>query len=69
MFDPKPDLPDDTPLATVRIPTILRNALHRAGLDSVGKVRAAQDKVLRRRRYIGPMSLALLRSTLGGGDR
>ena len=69
MLDPRPDLPDETLLAIVRIPTLLRNALHRAGIESVGEVRAAQDSFLRRVRYIGPTSFALLRNKLGEGDR
>ena len=65
MLDPTPRLPDETLLTQIKMPTRIRNALHRAGLESVGAVRAAQDRDLRRRRYIGPLSLAYLRKVLG----
>lgn len=68
MLDPNFELSNDTLLANVQMPTILRNALHRAGLKSVGEVRSTTATVLSRIRYVGPVSLAFLRRTLGVDD-
>ena len=68
MLDPNFEVSDDTLLANVQMPTILRNALHRAGIKSVGEVRSKTAKALSRIRYVGPVSLAFLRKTLGVGD-
>jgi hypothetical protein len=65
MFDPDPDLPDDTPIETVRFSTIIRNALTSAGLKTVGDFRAARDIELGGIRRIGKGSVAYLRKTLG----
>jgi DNA-directed RNA polymerase alpha subunit len=38
-LDPTPELPDDTPIARVRLPSRLRNVLEAAGLKTIGEVR------------------------------
>jgi DNA-directed RNA polymerase alpha subunit len=65
MFDPVPNLPDATPIETVRFSTIVRNGLLRAGFKTIGEVRATADNDLRRKSRFGPRRLAYLRRTLG----
>jgi len=65
MFDPAPDLSDETLIETVRFPTILRNALMAAGLKSIGEIRARPDDELGRITRIGKESLTYLRRTIG----
>lgn len=67
MFDPVPNLPDETLIEMVRFPTILRNALISAGLKTIGDIRATPDGELGRMTRIGKESLAYLRRTLGSG--
>jgi DNA-directed RNA polymerase alpha subunit len=67
MFDPAPNLPDDTLIEMVRFPTVLRNTLISAGIKTIGDIRAAPDVELGRVRWIGKESLAYLRTTLGTG--
>ena len=43
MIDPIPELPDDTPLGSVRLPTRTRNALSYAGLKTIGEIRETPD--------------------------
>jgi len=66
MLDPAPKLPDDTLIEIVRFPTIHRNALMSAGLETIGEIRAKPDDGLGRITRIGKESLAYLRRTLGG---
>lgn len=66
MFDPVPNLSDETLIETVRFPTILRNALISAGLTTIGEIRAKPDDELGRITRIGKESLSYLRRTLGG---
>jgi DNA-directed RNA polymerase alpha subunit len=65
MFDPAPDLPDDILIEKVRFPTIIRNALFTARLETIGDIRALSDDELTRVRMIGKGYLAYLRRTLG----
>jgi len=65
MFDPAPELSDETLIETVRFPTILRNALMSAGLKSIGEIRARPDDELGRITRIGKESLTYLRRTIG----
>jgi DNA-directed RNA polymerase alpha subunit len=65
MLDPTPELPDDTALSNVRMPSRVRNALERAGIKSIGDLRSVSYKDLSRKRYIGLGSLAFLRRMLG----
>ena len=65
MHCPTPELPDDTPVANVRFATRIRNALHAAGLKTVGEVREASDATLLSLPDLGQGSVAHLRETLG----
>ena len=64
-LDPTPELPDDTPISDVKLPTRIQNALTAAGLKTVGEVREMSDENLRSLQDIGKGSVALLRETLG----
>ena len=46
LIDPKPELPDDTPIDRVRFPTRIRNVLAASGLKTVGEVRETADETL-----------------------
>ena len=65
MLDPTPELPDDTPIGDVVLPTRIRNALAVAGLKTVGEVREASDTTLLSLPDLGQGSVAHLRETLG----
>ncbi len=61
MLDPSPDLPAVTLIAEVGFPTIVRNALILAGLNTIGDIRSASDGELQRIRRIGPGRLVYIR--------
>jgi DNA-directed RNA polymerase alpha subunit len=65
MFDAAPNLPDEALIETVRLPTILRNALMSAGLKTIREIRAKSHDELGRITRIGKESLTYLRRTLG----
>ena len=65
MFDPAPNLPDDTLIEMVRFSPLIRKSLNAAGLKTIGEVRAMPDDKLRRLRGVGTGSLANLRKTIG----
>ena len=65
MHEPTPELPDDTPISQVELPTRILNVLTAAGLRTVGEVREASDKMLLSLPDLGPASVAHLRDTLG----
>jgi DNA-directed RNA polymerase alpha subunit len=65
VLDPTPELPDDTPIGDVVLPTRIRNALAVAGLKTVGEVREASDTTLLSLPDLGQGSVAHLRETLG----
>ena len=65
LIEPTPELPDDTPIENVQLPTRLRNVLAAEGLKTVGAVRETADKTLLSFQDLGPDSLAHLRRTLG----
>jgi DNA-directed RNA polymerase alpha subunit len=65
LVDPRPELPDDTPIEEVRFPTRIRNVLAGAGLKTVGEVRETTDEILLSFQDLGPGSVAHLRETLG----
>ena len=65
MFDPVHELPDNTLIEMVRFPTLIRNALNKAGLKTMGEIRARSDGELRRMTRIGEGALTFLRKTLG----
>jgi len=43
MTDPIPELPDDTPIESVKFPKRIRKALSVAGLKTIGEVREMSD--------------------------
>jgi DNA-directed RNA polymerase alpha subunit len=65
MFDPAPNLPDDTLIEMVRFSPLIRKTLNAAGLKTIGEIRAMSDEKLRSMRGIGTGSLAYLRKTIG----
>jgi DNA-directed RNA polymerase alpha subunit len=65
ILDPTPELPDDTPIENVQLPTRIRNVLAAAGLKTVGEVRETADETLLSFQDLGPGSVAHLRETLG----
>lgn len=64
-LDPTPELPDDTPIDRVHLPTRTRNVLNAAGLKTVGEVRETSDDILLSLQDFGTGSVAYLRETLG----
>jgi Bacterial RNA polymerase, alpha chain C terminal domain len=67
MFDPAPNLPDDTLIEIVRFSPLIRKSLNAAGLKTIGEIRAMSDDKLRRMRGVGTGSFAYLRKTIGTG--
>jgi DNA-directed RNA polymerase alpha subunit len=65
LVDPTPELPDDTPIDRVRLPTRIHNVLAAAGLKTVGEVRETADETLLSFQNLGPDSVTHLRKTLG----
>jgi DNA-directed RNA polymerase alpha subunit len=65
LIDPKPELPDDTPIDHIRLPTRIRNVLAASGLKTVGEVREAADETLLSFQDLGHGSIKHLRMTLG----
>jgi DNA-directed RNA polymerase alpha subunit len=65
LIDPAPELPDDTPIDRVRLPTRIRNVLAAAGLKTVGEVRETADETLLSFQNFGPDSVKYLREALG----
>jgi hypothetical protein len=65
MFDPVPNLPDDTLIEMARFPASIRKALTAGGLKTIGEIRASPDGELLRMTRIGKESLVYLRKTLG----
>ena len=66
MFDLGPDLPADTLVEMVRIPTRIRNAINYAGLKTIGDLRATTDETFASIPDLGPGSVKWLRARLGG---
>lgn len=64
MLDLSPDLPDETPIGAVRMPTRIFNALSNAGLRTLGEVRESSDKTLLSLQDLGGGSLRWLRARL-----
>jgi Bacterial RNA polymerase, alpha chain C terminal domain len=65
LVDPMPELPDDTPIDRVRLPTRIHNVLAAAGLKTVREVRETDDETLLSFQDLGPASVTHLRKTLG----
>lgn len=64
-LDPTPELPDDTPIERVQLPTRIRTVLVAAGLKTAGDVRETSDEILLSFQDLGKASVAHLRETLG----
>ena len=62
---PTPQLPDDTPIDKLRLPTRIREALRAEGLKTVGEIREKSDQQLLSIRDLGRGSVAHLRAFLG----
>jgi DNA-directed RNA polymerase alpha subunit len=62
---PTPQLPDDTPIDTLRLTTRMREALRAEGLKTVGEIREKSDRQLLTIRDLGNGSIAQLRASLG----
>jgi DNA-directed RNA polymerase alpha subunit len=54
MLDPRLELPDDTPIENIRLPSRIRNVLAAAGLKTVGEVRETTDATLLSFQDLGP---------------
>ena len=67
-LDPTPDLPDDSPIDRIRLPTRIRNVLAAERLKTVGEIREASDEMLIALPDLGSGSVAFLRKTLGRHD-
>ena len=65
MFDLGPDLPDDTLVEMVRLPTRIRNAANFAGLKTIGDFRETTDATFASIPNLGPGSVKWLRAQLG----
>jgi DNA-directed RNA polymerase alpha subunit len=65
MLDPTPQLPDDTPIDDVKLPTRIRNVLEAAGLKTVGEVRETANDILPSFNECGKGSVAYLREAFG----
>ncbi len=64
LFDPAPDLPDDTPVESVRFPTRIVNALTYAGVRTLGEIRETSDETLASLPDLGTGSVKWLRDKL-----
>jgi DNA-directed RNA polymerase alpha subunit len=64
-LDPTPELPDDTPVDRLRLPTRIKNVLAAEGVKTVGEVRETLDEMLLAFPDLGYGSVAHLRETLG----
>ena len=60
-----PDLPDDTLVEMVRLPTRIRNAVKFAGLKTIGDLRETTDEALASIPNLGPGSVKWIRAQLG----
>jgi len=65
MFDLGPDLPDETLVEMVRIPTRIRNAINYAGLKTIGDLRDTTDETFNSMPNLGPGSVKWLRARVG----
>jgi DNA-directed RNA polymerase alpha subunit len=65
LVDPTPELPDDTPLEKLRLPTRLANALPQAGLKTIGEVRHLSDAELVKLEKVGKRSVDYVRKAFG----
>jgi|KBSMisStandDraft_5_1062788.scaffolds.fasta_scaffold627182_2 DNA-directed RNA polymerase alpha subunit len=64
MFDLGPDLPGDTLVEMVRLPSRIRNAAKFAGLKTIGDLRETTDETFASIPNLGPGSVKWLRAKL-----
>ena len=64
MFDLGPDLPNDTLVEMVRLPTRIRNEVKFAGLKTIGDLRETTDEEFVSIPNLGPGSVKWLRARL-----
>jgi DNA-directed RNA polymerase alpha subunit len=64
MFELGPDLPDDTLVEMVRMPTRIRNAANFAELRTIGDLRETTDETFASIPNLGPGSVKWLRAHL-----
>ena len=64
MLEPSADLPNETPLTAIRLPTRIANALSNAGLRTLGEVRETSDANLLTFQDVGPGTVRWLRERL-----
>jgi DNA-directed RNA polymerase alpha subunit len=65
VFDPTPELRDETPTGDVRLSARIKNALSAAGIKTVGQAREASYATLLSLPDLGQGSVSHLRETLG----
>jgi DNA-directed RNA polymerase alpha subunit len=65
VFVAVPELPDDTPIVSVRLPNRIRNVFIAAGFKPVGEVRETSDECLLSFPDFGRVSLATIREQFG----
>ena len=64
MFDLGPDLPNETLVEMVRLPTRIRNAVKFAGLKTIGDLRETTDETFASIPNLGAGSVKWLRAQL-----
>ena len=65
LIDPTPELPDDTPIEKLRLPTRVEGALSIAGFRTMSEVRALSDADLLLLPKFGKASADYIRLTFG----
>jgi DNA-directed RNA polymerase alpha subunit len=65
MIKPSPDLPDETLLQDLNLPTRIQNALVAGGLRTVGEVRKTSSSDLLTFQGVGKNSITVIRELLG----
>jgi len=64
-LEPSPELPDDTSIGRVKLPTRIRAGLNDADVKTVGEIREASDETLLSFKNLGRASVAYLRKAFG----
>ena len=65
VFDPTPELPDDTPIDSIQFPIRVHKALMAGGFSTVGEIRETSNEMLLSLQDLGSGSVSYLRETLG----
>ena len=65
LLSPRPELPDDTLIDQLELPTRIGRALQIQGLTTIGEIRETPDTVLNSFPGLGRGSVKFLRDTLG----